>query len=541
MSRPAPRRRCGSVSWRTCVCVSVILMCGVVPVSAAARPKPITGALDKPGYTVIALAANGSARSVRARTGGFRVVPPATRVTLQLRSPQGKYAGPIVVGGASTKVIVGVRAGARLGRIVVGAGHARVARRQRSAAIDRSRWARARRGVPVGAGVFGRVRTTPPRHAPPGDRDADGIPDVIDIDDDGDRIIDNVDRSKTARAAQSTSQLPHQWIKSFLGRALFQTANADVPALSDRITSAFKGLTLMIGIAQGDAVELDCGGSNQTPPRPEGLSYCSRGGTGTTADPRQLAFPDAFDPDGNGMGNLTPSPTRPSTGNDAFFLGPNAAPDQIGTGDTLIQRVTNKDGGQTQVTDTVQYLFTTVPTLVAYDDGQGDAGTVDYPVAYGAPGNLDNGFPVKARPDGRVSVRLTFWRPQRPPIPPETAPWMDIGHLTYGMQIYSTGLACPDDAFSDPVAPLAAAPTAYAFGGGALSDQAGDRPADPANTLTFTIDLTTCLAAHGRSFPVGGTQGFDLSAMTCGGERCTAAGQSSGPDQAVQTVSFTRR
>jgi len=50
-----------------------------------------------PGYTLVGLAANGKATSVRAK-GSFTLVLPARRVTLHLRAKSGVYAGPIVVG-----------------------------------------------------------------------------------------------------------------------------------------------------------------------------------------------------------------------------------------------------------------------------------------------------------------------------------------------------------------------------------------------------------------------------------------------------------
>src|SRR5207302_6287733 len=121
---------------------------------AAAGPKPITGKLSKRGYTVIALATSGRASSVRAPTGAFRLRPPGETVTLHLRAPNGTYAGPIVVGGSATHAIVGLRAGARLGNITIRArnGYAKVAGRLPGSRIDARRWARARRGVPIGAG-----------------------------------------------------------------------------------------------------------------------------------------------------------------------------------------------------------------------------------------------------------------------------------------------------------------------------------------------------------------------------------------------------
>src|SRR6266480_3276310 len=86
---------------------------------ADAAFKPITGKLSKPGYTVIALAANGKAKVARASRRRFRLRPPAKRVTLHLRAPNGNYAGPIVVGRSrkGRRAILGVKAGARLGRI----------------------------------------------------------------------------------------------------------------------------------------------------------------------------------------------------------------------------------------------------------------------------------------------------------------------------------------------------------------------------------------------------------------------------------------
>jgi hypothetical protein len=512
---------------------------------AKANPRRITGTLNKPGYTVIALAANGRARSVRARTGTFRLLPPAARVTLQLRSPGGKYAGPIVVGRQGGRALVGVRAGARLGRVVVHPGYGRVSGHLQRAAVDTSRWARHR--VPIGVGRFGRVRSKPPNHPPAGDRDADGIPDAIDIDDDGDLIIDNVDRSKARvsaqaipRAAPDTPELLTGWIKSSLGINLFDTANANSPALADAITRALpESGTLMIGAEPGDLVELDCGGANQSTPRAEGLIYCSRGGTGKAQqrDGNNPPFPDAFDPDGNGMGNLTPSPS--GEGNTLFLLhGATAA--QIGTGDVLVQRITH-NGIQTQTTETVQYIFATDPALVSYDDGHGGSATIPYPVPWGAPGTVEgNGFPVTAGPNGHVVVRLTFWRPQRAPIPPETAPWIDIGHLSYGVNISETGDPCPASSLSNPSPSLVATP-AYAPEGGMLTDQADDRPADPANTLSFTVDLTGCLAANGFSFkPHTTAPWLALVAETCGDDRCTGTGASTGPDEANQLLYFTR-
>ena len=502
--------------------------------------RRITGRLDKPGYTVVALAPDGKARVVRARTGAFRVVAPAGRVSLQLRAPSGKYAGPVVVGRKGGHALTGVRAGTHLGKVVVHTKYAQVARRLPRAALDMSRWAHARHGVPIGAGCYGRVRSKLPKNPPAGDRDADGVPDVIDIDDDGDLVIDNVDRSKAStQSLSATQENPPEWIKAFLGGGVVYAANANAPTLVDGIGRVLpESGILMISTAPGDFVELDCGGANQSTPRAEGLVYCSTGGTGRvqTANGDNPPFPGAFDPDGNGMGNLTPWPT----GDNTLMLLHGATAAQIGTGDVLVQRITN-NGVQTQSTATVQYVFATDPTLKAYDDGQNGVATVPYPVPPGGVGDSEaNGFPVTAGPNGHVVVRLKFWRPQRAPIPPETATWIDIGHLSYGVSVGYTGDYCPISSLSKPSSTLTETPE-YTREGGILTDQANDQPADPANTLSVTVDLTGCLAAEGLSFPPHSTRHIGISALTCGGQRCSANGVSTGPDEANQDFFFTRQ
>lgn len=143
-----------------------------MPGSAAAHR--IRGALDKPGHTVIALAANGKAKAVLAKRGQFRLRTPAKRVTLHLRAPDGTYGGPVVVRRKGRRAIVGVRAGARLGRIDVRRGYARPVRRLPGRWVDPTQTVRARHGVPIGARVFGRVRSKPGDTEIPGDPDRAG-------------------------------------------------------------------------------------------------------------------------------------------------------------------------------------------------------------------------------------------------------------------------------------------------------------------------------------------------------------------------------
>jgi hypothetical protein len=511
--------------------------------------------VNAPGYTVLAIATDGTTTSVRARTGGFRLTPPAGSVTLHLRAPNGVYAGPIVIRSAQRgrRAILGVKAGARLGRVDLKSrrGFASVRRPPPKMWVDRQLWARVTKGAPLGVGRFGRVRSRPSRVSVAGDTDLDGIPDLIDIDDDGDLILDKFDRASAGQKSLAReSAIDDEFLfESNLTLNVEHTANANAVALTQRDIDAALSQqgVLQMGILPGDSPELDCGQpQSRTDPGVGGLVYCSRGGTGRYQPPPTPGgaelppFPDAFDADGDGFGLMTPSSSAPAPGSGQMALRHGATTAQIGTGDLLIQRVT-RGGTETQFPGTVQYVFATVPALVSYSDGQGNSATVNYPVAApvhvpptrpGGPGTRGNGFPVTAPPGANVSVTLTFWRPQRRPIPPETGEWTDIGGLNHtALEGDSGGAGCPRSAFStsDPnLRPLTTEdvfPNSYS----GLKDLAPDRPASPANTFTYTLDLTACLAARGLSFTPGEERMFAFPAQT-----------PNGPDSALQAIAFRR-
>jgi hypothetical protein len=143
---------------------------------------------------------------------------------------------------------------------------------------------------------------------------------------------------------------------------------------------------------------------------------------------------------------------------------------------------------------------------------------VSYPVAEGGPppgppnrpGTVRTEFPVAPRPAGDpaagdVLLTMTLWQPQRRPIKgepgysePPTA-WTDIGGLTYSNVVTSphdqSGFfqykQCPQDAYSvPPGGPF----TAAAPPDPGLIHTQVDRPTRPENKLTYTLNLTRCLA-----------------------------------------------
>lgn len=557
---------------------------------AAAAPKPITGKLSKPGYTVIAVAADGRATSVRATRGTFRLRPRAGSVTLHLRGPDGVYAGPIVVRRERNgkRAILGVRAGARLGGIKIRSGYATIAKRLSEKWVDPRRRARARKGVPIGARVFGRVRSKPPRTSVAGDKDLDGVPNPLDVDDDGDLIFDNIDRLTTggrARASQGGGCGPENIYCPVFnsGLVLFMenTVNANArdpsgaPAFTDgQINTALSSFgSLNIDVPRSDSAELDCAGDPlASPPRP-GLVYCSTGGTGRASAggpggppfPGPRGDPSSFDPDGDGFGRLDSSLAPlacPGCDPSDFFVAHGATTDQIKTGDLVIEWVANgipesqcppPSASCTSTVGTLQYVFATVPALVSYRDTAGNSATVSYPVAGPTPGcpppgcppgglgTPGNGFPVAPGPNGQIVLTLTFWRPQRKAIPesdPPAATWMDVGRLTYGAGLSGEGNSgCPEDAFlpadsPDPNLTLTPSTPRPLGTGWGFTDQKVDEVASPGNTLTYKLNLSTCLAADG----VGSS--FDES----GEERMVSFKAAPGrPDIVFQFVFFKRQ
>lgn len=497
------------------------------PRGAKPKARPVSGRLSRPGYTVIAIGANGDARSTRARGGHFKLRPPAMRFTLQLRGPDGRYAGPVVVGSdrRGRRAILGIRAGAKLGKIKVkrGRGYARLRRPLARKWADPSRSALARHGVPIGAGNFGLVRSHHAHGGLPGDTDLDGVPDTIDIDDDGDLILDNYDRSTIRRTTQgaSNSSPPIPLNGLGLGQVTTDLGQGEIGVVNvnggstDAEVAATQASNGRIGLGwlsiDPGTGELNCGT----------LVYCSAGGTGrldTGSAPRSQSppFPECCDPDADGLGTLTVLPPAPGftgfvseeMGGMSLYHG--ATQDQIRAGDVLIVRGLSHGTVQEAATS-VGFVFSTLPALAAYGDGQGDSAQFTYP-AQCPSGPVPNVFcpqPVRAGPGGDVTLTLTLWRPQRRHIAgdPGEGEWMDVGNLAYATAVVpafahplGTG-TCPAGDYSALDANLTPAPPSpfvsgpMLKGGAAFVDLGGDQPSNPANTVSFTLNVSDCMAS----------------------------------------------
>jgi len=554
----------GSTRRATIALVSIAVILGGVVASSgsaaaakqAAKPTGpvVSGKLNASGFKIAAVGFNGKMTISVHRQFSFRA--PESDYTLQLLTVRGIYAGPVVLGGTKSKVELGLKGGVKLGTIDVFAkqGYARTAKAVPKAAIVTSRWAYAKNGVPIGNGRnLGLVRSkgTGGGTGAGADEAYVGIPNEFDIAVPGTLILKSLaPRASNAKPALSarirseaatavTGPTADPWM-SQLFLPMNETVNDDASGITQAdIDQALKAnLDLkLLQIPSGSLVELDC----------NGLSYCSPGGTGqaqlegeqvgnTNSGCQglnylcQVVFPSATADPSTGYGEIV-GPKAPADllGNDAnggheFSLVPYATSAQIGSGDVITEVVTNA-GTTTETPTTLDFVFNTVPAIASYSDTGGDSGTITYPDTSDL-GTGQNPIDVAAGPNGDVVVSFTIWRPQRAGVAGagETAR-MDIGNLWYALDSASgppqgqvgsaTGPQCSASSYSNlsPTLTLQNGGPGFAPpGDGSLVDSASDASANSANTISFTVDVTQCLAGHGTTFPVGQPMQFDISA-----------------------------
>jgi hypothetical protein len=547
-------RRLGGALAALAACGSVV---AAIPSPSVARTRPdrrsagatyVSGHLNVRGYTVALVGYNGKYVSGRSQT--FRLRAPASFVTVQLIDARGTYAGPVVFGGTSSRVITGIKAGTNLGTIdvVAAKGYAHLARKLARKYLDPSRWAYAHRGVPIANGRnLGLVNFKGKRNGGtgPGQDEAHlGIPNEFDIAVPGTHIIKELAPAQKYQRISAASRglarasavggfpaATGDWLSS-LSVGMRETVNADASGItvSDINTEMQNQLNISLPVVEltnpnFSLVELNC----------NGLSYCSQSGTGeaclncfTTPYPGQYAaFPAVSLDPATGFGELI-GPAVPNDGlispgsfGQAFVLYPHANSSQIGSGNVITTDATF-GGVTTDTPQTLGFVFQTTPAITSYSDTAGHSGTITYPdtTGFGSP----DGPPIQVAtgPNGDVVVTLTFYRPQRPGVAGAgEAPFMDIGHLGYALSVLAPGqnqLQTPCDPsdysnLSPTLSLITASLPATGPNACVLVDSAPDRAATPGSTstLSFTVDLTRWLATKGVSFPVSKALTFNLS------------------------------
>ena len=563
---PAQAMRCGRRVLMAAAAVLVLAAVLLIP-APQARAASVTGTLKGgQGYKVVLVQGNGLARKVEITksSGAFSLsARRLSHATLHLVRADGSYFGPVVLKATLKQAFCTFagRADLRLGAISLKQGYALAARAPLGRYDTHSPYAvTATRGKPIGAGKAGRVRVGKllGYQGDGGDLDRDGLIGAFDIDDNGNRILDNADltgrgeqrpgatvapRTAAARVASSAGMPPGPEPERIFrigsnfrlpsGGAYQDTGevrvNANIPgienvdALIDTVLppALLIAMPVMSGTGDGSTATLDGLGNAWVPEHT----------VGSFTYPMYEKDPSVWGEDrltaghskGTGLLDLVAAAGRQG---DAFVY-PGATASQITPGDAFIQRL---DDG-TEYAGVLNFVFNTVPVVKSYRFGDGPVTELTYD-ARGVPANDG----VLAVPSGATTVTLTCWRPQRKAAPGEagsgTGDWVDMGNLSWEappqpwayppnahdalpIQIADDGYIV--SATSDTVAgttPITVEPDSWS-----VADTAADTAADPANTISLTLDLSRMLPQWGTdAIPSGSLVQIDLGARAAFGD-----------------------
>jgi|694.fasta_scaffold58894_4 hypothetical protein len=476
--------------------------------------------------------------------------------SVQLVDDDGTYLGPIVLGGAKTKVYATIKGAASLslGTVKLKNGYGVTTGVASTRMMTTAPYTvTAKGGRPIGAGKVGRVKVGNGRSALKGydgpgyDTDLDGLPGVFDVDDNGNLILDNVDRTtrtglllRGAFARQAICPAPPAAptpgcitpapdgggaVPAATEFRLFSnfklTGNASInlylggttAAVQPLINAAFPStLTLATQIVGASSATLDCLGN----------VYCASHVTAGVTYPLVNGAPATFA--GTALG-ISTGPTGDAQ------ITPGAATSEIGSGNAFIE-----NAGGAAYPGLLNFTFTTAPAVYSY---QTSASATEQVIAYDpvtgwATGSIGMtpSTPIIVGADGAITLK--WWRPQRPIMAGEASPsgWIDIGGLQYTADApnaprSATGVAigtppgnCPVTTYTNAVSNGVAFTNTGASG---VQDPALDAATNPAaaaaNLLQFTVDARTCFGtATWDTLTTGATFDFDIQARSLYGD-----------------------
>jgi hypothetical protein len=487
------------------VLVAVALTAGLAVPSAATASPTVSGKIRGANhYTLLELAKEGGTKSVVLHTRGTFRVRAHRDSTLQLISPNGVYFGPVVLAhqrGKGWDALTGKSL--RLGTITLHKGYAAPIKMPPLAKVETSTWFHVTAaGSPLGAGHLGFIplshRTPATRQArahsdgagasgpqtlpPGGDPTQDGIPTAFNAGSavPGETAAENPqDAAKGAGGGYMTS-LNAQ----LQGSVNVDAANVTAAEVSQQAQNSFGiefGLQSNQVPAGTQSASVDC----------SSLSYCS----GITV------LGPSFNSDEQAPGSIW-NGAIPASQNSGFQINlkPNAPLSAIQPGDTFLINY-QTTSGVVQVPTSLTTMFVTVPALAAIGEGDGPAASssmqpISYPTDNTTLGTIDN--PVMMTGD---SIHVSFWRPQRAAFPGETGPYMDLGHLHYGLPVSgsSGSIGCAESDYSDLSPTLSLDPTPGVYTQmQPLLDSSADATPDPSNQLSATLNLTDCLEQNNQ-------------------------------------------
>ncbi len=472
------------------------------PAAAARARARVTTASGRvaggSGMRLIAVSAAGRAAVRVLPASGAFSVPVATGTSLHLTTSGGDYYGPVILRGNGKKKHRSSRAKApatglitgsldyeffktgsakkiNIGSIRLRGGWAAAVKSvdAKSVAMGRASSAQAVRGVPIGAGLAGRVAVSPSQalaipSRPGNDFDRDGIIGAFDIDDNGNLKLDNVDQSSVAGSVRGSSR---EASLDSTGFRMFSNYKAIEPNFSDVVNA---------NVAVPTTAQLDASTRTKLGLAVQVIAGATLGCTGQVYCPAS-PMPLTTGPSGDFQWHLA----------DTY---PALTAADVNAGDTFVE--TGSDG--TAYPGVLNFVFRTTPALKSYQfvDGSGNALAAEVAVDYtqaNPVGSANNRIDVSAG----NRVKLTFWRPQRQAFSSETGGvggYVDIGTLSYMADNPNGGFGgCPATAGD------AAGSTVTDGTWTDVQDTLGDTATDASRTLSMIVDAKTCAGSRNDS------------------------------------------
>jgi hypothetical protein len=454
------------------------------------------------GMTIIALQADGRAvKQKLSGSGKFTLRVSGKGTTLHLVNSDGSYRGPVVLRGNAKKGKIAKSSlvysslnqssgSVKVGTVTLKSGYASPSKAlgAKAVIVKKAASAVAKKGTPVGAGKLGRVAVATSQLLRAGvkpalDNDRDGLPSAFDIDDNGNLVLDNVDRTirngsvRSVRASVTSD-----------GFRIFSNYKSTSPNFDDVINAnvavpSASQLDASVNAKTGLAVEVIPGATLSC----TGQVYCPSSPVSLVAGPT-----------GDYQWQL--SSTFPGlTAND------------VGAGDTFVETLAGVD-----YPGVLNFAFQTTPALKSYSilDSGGSVTsttTVDWNAGNKAGSQAS---PIAVNVTAGEKVRLEFWRPQRQAIGSEanTSGFVDIGGLTYK--------ADDSPGFCAATAADANGTTISDGGSTAVLDNSTDDAPSSGRTLSMDVDPATCAGS--------GATDVDIQAVSLYG------------DNSAQKIFFTR-
>ncbi len=454
------------------------------------KAKKITGKVrGGSGYQLLLVTSKGKVTRTTLGGGRFKLKTPKKPSSLLLVDRAGHSAGPIVAGvsdkkakgkkkvkGTKAYVFLKKKRAVNLGTIKLKSGYAAPSRKKQlklaKSSVEKSRSARAVRGVPVGVAgdgyVSSKYRSFEVNRATRalevgGDADRDGIVALADVDLNNNGVLNNADTGAGAPA----------------GPSIFTNYKATAPNFSDTINTNIGSFTqsqIDLSVRTKATIAVPVGGSGATL-NCLSLSYCPS--------------PPTITPGGTGDYQMQPGLNNPAL-----------VASDIQAGDKMI-----KTEGGSATTFLLNLMFNYTPALKSYEvltAGTG-AGATSVNYSSGSPSGSTNN-PIEV-PTGST-VRLTFYAPQRPGFSTDPAPVMNMGHLRYRAD-------APNSDAGSNYCSLTTDDANLTGSGETVTDTRADSIPGASNTTSFIVDPSSCMTVDSAS---PSANGIDIQALSTQGD-----------------------